>query len=127
MPIENYLHTRCDEFLFIDGEFHRKENKLRVSKLPFHRKEILYFIGGDIVDYRGRITYTGPFKIRVDYMPEINPKYIVVPGIIRGWRSKKTETNLDVSEVEPIRDKKLREKTEKILQEKYGEMPINFW
>lgn len=137
MSLEHYIHTRENPlacivkeedgyYKYLGDKLHPIENKLKTGN-PFARKEVLYFLSGDVIDHYEHWTFIGPMRLRVEYLPKIKLTNLVVPGIVREWKSEETKEGLKVSKIETVRNEKTKEKIIKKLHKKYGELIVNFW
>jgi len=54
-------------------------------------------------------------------------QYIMVPGYLRNWQCRTNERGLPVSEIEPIRDEKVRDDIVRQLRAKYKIDEVVIW
>ena len=82
-------------------------------RLQYNGREVLYVIGQAVIE--SSCCGTGRWL------------YAVVPGYIVSWQNTKNEAGLLVSEVEPVRDDKAREKIRRIIETSENSSLISFW
>jgi hypothetical protein len=107
--LKDYIHPVLNEEIrTISGHYVLSTE----NRLPFNDRQVLYFIGCALVDSsccgKGGCTYA------------------LVPGYIRQWKYKLNAGNLSVTQVEPIRDKGVRQQLRLLIREKEGIQQVNF-
>ena len=105
-----YVHQELGEEVYFPAGFYTPQKEVR---LPHDGREVLYVIGRAVVE--SSCCGTG------------NWTYGVVPGYIVNWQNTKNEEGLPVSEVEPIRDDKIRENIRRIIETNENASPVGFW
>lgn len=106
---KDYTHIDTGkEIRFISGFYEVEEEK----KVKLGEDEVLVIIGHAIVD----TSCCGMGACR----------YALVPGKIRKWKYKKSETHNEITEVEPLNEKE-KEKFEKTLKESEVINQVIFW
>jgi len=77
--------------------------------------EVLYFIGNT----------SGMGGCCAGYYPP--HKYIMIPGYLRNWQCRTNDQGLPVSEIEPIRDSRIRDELTKLFRDKYKIDEVVIW
>jgi hypothetical protein len=81
-------------------------------RLPFHSREILYFVGYAVLD----TTCCGVGGVA----------YVLVAGYIRQWKYKKNQDDRLVSQIETIDDQALQKEVRKAIQKKEMVYQVTF-
>ena len=106
-----YTHTPLDEKVqFVSGAYQIDSE----HKLQYGDREILYLLGSTD-QICGCCGSCAPIR------------FISVPGFIRGWKSKKNEAGLPVTEIDVVGDDETRTKIRKILQQEHDVSSVEFW
>jgi len=86
---------------------------LEEVRLPYNGKEVLYVTG--------KVVMEAPCcKMAPDWV------YVVVPGYILEWQHETNENGEKVTRVEPVGSTD-KETVTKLIQEKEGYLPVDFW
>ena len=86
---------------------------LKEARLKYNDKEVLYVVGQAAIE--SSCCGTGSWS------------YVLVPGYITGWQTRKNEAGRPVSEVKTITDKKERVSISRIIEETESISQIEFW
>jgi hypothetical protein len=81
-------------------------------RLPFHSREILYFIGYAVLDS----TCCGVGGIA----------YVLVAGFLRQWKYKKDQDDCFVSLIEPIVDQAVQKEIKSVIQKREMVYQVSF-
>lgn len=84
----------------------------REIRLPYHGREILYFVGYAVLDS----TCCGVGGCA----------YVLVPGFIKQWKCKKNQDDCFVFKVNPIRDEVLQKDVRRLIQKKEMVFQVTF-
>jgi hypothetical protein len=84
----------------------------REIRLPYNGQEILYFVGYAVLDS----TCCGVSGC----------VYAFVPGFIKKWKYKTTQSDSFISQVAPIRDRKVQKEVQSLIQKKEMVFQVNF-
>lgn len=95
-----YTHITLNEEVSAIGGYYILEKEAR---MPYHGEEILYVVGMAIVD-NSCCAPTGC-------------KYAIVPGYVLDWHVRTSDSGLQVSEVQPIRDEQIRKEITALIKE----------
>lgn len=85
------------------------------NKLAIGIKEILYLVGSVSELHTCCGSTSGGFK------------FITVPGFIKNWKTKKNKEGDLISDIEPVRDDKVKQEIKEKLTTKYYINNIEFW
>lgn len=109
--VNEYTHLKLGED-YVTGiaGYYTPEKEAR---LKYNGREVLYVIGQAVIE--SSCCGVGSWG------------YALVPGYIVDWQSKRSETGLPVSEVEPILDEGARSSIKQIIQTSEGISQIGFW
>lgn len=109
-----YTHTRINEEVYCIAGYYAPGKEGRIK---YKDKEVLYVLGNASVESG----CCGPGSW----------SYVNVPGYVIHWQTKTNESNLLVSDIEPVHDKNERLEIEKILRDSEPTtcdvLEINFW
>ncbi len=86
-----YTHIELNTEVRSIGGHYVLEKEVR---MPYNGREILYVVGMGVVD-TSCCGITGC-------------RYAIVPGYILNWKARNNNDNLSVSDMEPIRDERIR-------------------
>lgn len=93
-----------------DIPWHGEYVKTGEGILSIRGRDILYSVMGDLPDCAS---------------------YVNVPGFVVDWKVDQTKNGLDLTEVDPIEDRKIQEEIEdalnRIYGRKYSKMRVYFW
>jgi hypothetical protein len=106
--IREYTHELNKEIRSISGGYELDME----GKFEIDGKVVLYVVGNAIVDS----SCCGVGGCR----------YALVPGYVRGFKTRQDEQGLWISEVEPIVDTKIRQKITRVLKEKEIVQQVQF-
>jgi hypothetical protein len=81
-------------------------------RLPFHSREILYFIGYAVLDS----TCCGVGGVA----------YVLVAGFLRQWKYKKDQDDCFVSLIEPIVDQAVQKEIKSVIQKREMVYQVSF-
>jgi len=81
-------------------------------RMPFKDREVFYFVGSAVLDN--------------SCCSRNNLNYAKVPGFIVEWKYLKTEDLIDVSKVEPIRDKQIQKEIRSLINKNETVSQIHF-
>ena len=81
-------------------------------RLPFHRREVLYFVGYAVLDS----TCCGVGGVA----------YVMVAGFIKQWKYKKNQNECFVSQIEPIGDPALQKELREAIQKREMVYQVTF-
>ncbi|MEA1959058.1 MAG: hypothetical protein U9N44_05255 [Chloroflexota bacterium] len=86
-------------------------------------------LGEKRMEYNGKevLCVTGAYMIDNSCCGRGGCTYAIVPGYVVNWETKKSESGLPVSEVEPINDKEVRREIAAVLKDKECAGSIEFW
>ena len=104
------LGMKLNEDLYFPAGYYTPQKEVR---LKYNNREVLYVVGHAAVE--SSCCGIGSWA------------YILVPGYIVNWHSKRNDTGLPVSEVEPITDEASRNGIRKIIIETESISRIEFW
>ena len=105
-----YVHLEIDKEVETFAGFYAPRKEVR---LKHNGREVLYVIGQSVVE--ASCCGTGSFG------------YAIVPGYLLDWKSKRSESGLPVSEVEPLSDEGVKRDMARLIQENEGITNIDFW
>lgn len=109
---EDYAHIPLNEEIeYSTGCIWKSEE----TTMPYEGEEVLYFVGNTSAMGGCCAGYYPPHK------------YIMVIGYLRNWQCKANDQGLPVSEIEPIRDEKIRNKITQTLREQYKINEVVVW
>ena len=106
--IREYTHELNKEIRSISGGYELDME----GKFEIDGKVVLYVVGNAIVDS----SCCGVGGCR----------YALVPGYVKGFKKRKDEQGLWISEVEPIVDREIRQKITRVLKEKEIVQQVQF-
>lgn len=108
-PLHDYVHRELDEEVAaIGGRYFLTAE----ARLPFRHREVLYLLGWAVFD----TTCCGAGGC----------SYALVPGFIVDWKTGRNEEGLDVSVVEPIRDRSMRDAVRILIENKESVQQVTF-
>jgi hypothetical protein len=107
-----YVHQKLGEDIHALAGYYTPE---REERLKYNGREVLYTVGGCTVESSCCGGATGCMG------------YVIVPGYLVSWQSKRNKEGLPVSEVTLIKDKETQQEITRIIQEKENARNISFW
>jgi hypothetical protein len=84
------------------------------TRLPYNGKEVLYVTGQVIME-------AACCNIADDWV------YSLVPGYIVDWQNDVNEVGEKITTVEPVHSDKEKADIRKVIQEREGFVPVDFW
>jgi hypothetical protein len=109
-----YTHSLLDETVeFLSGSYEVESE----NRLPFGDREVLYLVGNarQVCGCCGTVGTCGTVR------------FITVPGFIKGWKTRRNESGVPVSEIELINDEETRVEITRLLQQQHGVTNVGFW
>ena len=108
--MNEYTHLKLNEDIICIAGYY---TPLKEVRLKYNNREVLYVMGQAVIE--SSCCGTGSWG------------YVLVPGYIVNWQSKKNEAGLPVSEIEPISDEGARDNIRQIIQTDEAISQIEFW
>ena len=109
-----YTHSLLDETVeFLSGSYEVESE----NRLPFGDREILYLVGNarQVCGCCGTVGTCGTVR------------FITVPGFIKGWKTRRNEWGVPISDIELVNDEDARAEITKRLQHLTQVSNIGFW
>ena len=108
--MNKYTHLELNEDVTCIAGYY---TPLKEVRLKYNNREVLYMVGQAVVE--SSCCGVGCWA------------YVVVPGYIINWQKRTNEAGLQVSEVEPISDKIVRDTISRIIKEVESVSQVEFW
>ena len=108
--MSEYTHLKLNEDNNCLAGYYTPEKEVR---LKHNNREVLYVIGQAVIE--SSCCGVGSWG------------YAIVPGYIVNWQNKRNETDLLISEIEPISDEGARNNIRQIIQTNEAISQIGFW
>ena len=110
--LEEYAHFPLNEEIeYSTGCVWKSEEET----MTYGDEEVLYFVGNSSAMGGCCTGYYPPHK------------YIMIPGYLRNWQCKTNDQGLPISEIEPIRDEKIRNELVQLFRGKYNINEVVVW
>jgi hypothetical protein len=107
--VREYVHQKLNQEVdAIGGRY----ILLKEVRLPFHGREVLYVVGGAIVD-------TSCCGVG-------GCAYVLVPGFVLDWKYKRNGGGQTVSRVEPIRDEIIQVRIRRLIGQAEAVHQVDF-
>jgi hypothetical protein len=108
--VTRYTHIELNQDINAPAGYYTPQKEVR---LKYNGREVLYVVSQTVVDS--------------SCCGEADFHSALVPGYLVRWHSGKNKEGLPVSEVEPVADKKVRDKIRKIIRETENVSQVEFW
>ena len=107
-----YTHRPPEETVeFIAGSYEIESE----NELLYGDREVLYLVGNT-----SQVCHCGCNMLS-------GMRFITVPGFIKAWKSRTGDAGFPVTDVELIKDEKVREEIAKKLQQEHLVSNVGFW
>jgi hypothetical protein len=106
---QDFAHPRLGQEVTAIGGHYVFGKEIR---MPFHRREILYFFGYAVLDS----TCCGVGGVA----------YVLVAGFIQQWKFKKNQTDCFISRIQSLRDQTTQKEVSSIIKKKEMVYQVSF-